>query len=67
MIQFDCAELVWLYLCNQMVRQAIHHYGCAMFCYAVDALLTLKGYFDGWTDASGRNRVNGESGKAMKP
>jgi len=68
MIQFDCVALVLLYICNQLARSVIHRHGYAMFCYAVDALLTLKGYFEeGRTVASGRNRVSGESGKAMKP
>ncbi len=67
MIQFDGKALAMLYLCNQMVRSLIHRYGYAMFCYAVDAFLTLKGYFEGRTVASGKNRVSGESCKAMKP
>lgn len=67
MIQFDGKALMMLCLCNQLVTSAIRRYEYAMFCYAVDALLTLKGYFEGRTVASGRNRVSGESGKAIKP
>ncbi len=68
MIQFDDMALVRLYLCNQLVRLSIRSYGHAMFCYAVDASLTLKCYFEeGRIVASGRNSVSGDSGKAMKP
>lgn len=68
MIQFDGKALILLCLFNQVVRPFINRYAYAMFCYAVDALLTLKCYVEeGRTVASGRNRVNGESGKAMKP
>jgi len=35
MIPFDCAALVWLCLCNQVVRSVIRRYAMDTLCFAM--------------------------------